>query len=134
MCLYGNDINEMTTPLEAGLDFVTQLEKDDFLGKESLVRQKTEGIKRKRVGIRVLDRGIPRLGSQILLESKEVGRLTSGTFSPLLKYGISMGYVPNEYSQVGTRVVLVHKSQIKGEIVDMPFYDTTKYGRKRIKT
>jgi len=134
MCLYGNDINEMTTPLEAGLDFVTQLEKDDFLGKESLVRQKTEGIKRKRVGIRVLDRGIPRLGSQILLESKEVGRLTSGTFSPLLKCGISMGYVPNEYSQVGTRVVLVHKSQIKGEIVDMPFYDTTKYGRKRIKT
>jgi aminomethyltransferase len=134
MCLYGNDINEMTTPLEAGLDFVAQLEKDNFLGKESLVRQKTEGIKRKRVGIRALDRGIPRPGSQILVESKEVGRLTSGTFSPLLKCGISMGYVPNEHSQVGTRLVLVHKSQIKGEIVDMPFYDTTTYGRKRIKT
>jgi aminomethyltransferase len=131
MCLYDNDINEMTTPLEAGLDFVTQLEKMDFLGKESLVKQKTEGIKRKRVGIRALDRGIPRPGSQILLEGNEVGHLTSGTFSPLLKCGIGMGYVPNEHSQVSTRLFLVYKSPIKAEIVEMPFYDTTKYGRKR---
>ena len=134
MCLYGNDINEKTTPLEAGLDFVTQLEKDDFIGKESLLRQRTEGIKLKRVGIRALDRGIPRPGSQILLEGNEIGRLTSGTFSPLLKCGIGMGYVSTEHSQVGTRLVLVYKSPIKAEVVEMPFYDTTKYGRKRKKT
>ncbi len=132
LCLYGNDINETTTPLEAGLDFVTYYEKEDFIGKESLVRQKTEGIKRKRVGIRALDRGIPRAGSLILVDSKEVGHLTSGTFSPLLKCGIGMGYVSSECAQVGTRLVLVHKSQIKGEIAEMPFYDTTKYGRKRM--
>lgn len=132
MCLYGNDINEETTPLDAGLDFVVQLEKEDFIGKEALLKQKAEKVKRVRVGIRALDRRIPRPGSKIFFEGKEIGQLTSGTFSPLLEYGIGMGYVPPEHAQPGTHVdVLVRKTPIHAEIVKMPFYDTVKYGRKR---
>lgn len=132
MCLYGNDINEETTPLEAGLDFVVQFRKEPFIGKEALLKQKAEGVKRMRVGIRALDRGIPRPESKIFFEEKEIGQLTSGTFSPLLKYGIGMGYVPPERAKVGARVnILARKTPIHAEIVEMPFYDATKYGRRR---
>jgi len=132
MCLYGNDIDEETTPLEAGLDFVVQFEKEDFIGKEALVRQKSEGVKRLRVGIRASDRGIPRPECKIFFEGKEVGQLTSGTFSPLLKGGIGMGYITSEHARVGTHVdILVRKTPIRAEIVEMPFYDTLRYGRKR---
>jgi len=132
MCLYGSDINEETTPLEAGLDFVVQFEKEDFIGREVLLKQKAEGVKRVRVGIRALDRGIPRPGNKIISNQKEIGHLTSGTFSPLLKYGIGMGYVPTENAQAGTRIdILARKTSIPAEIAEMPFYDTTKYGRKR---
>jgi len=132
MCLYGNDINEETTPLEATLDFVVQFEKEDFIGREALLKQKAEGVKRVRVGIRALGRGIPRPGSQIIFDGNEIGRLTSGTFSPLLKYGIGMGYVPPEHAQAGSHVdILARKTPIHAEIVEMPFYDATKYGRRR---
>jgi len=134
MCLYGKDIDEETTPLEARLDFVIQFEKEAFIGKEALVKQKAEGIKRVRVGIRALERGVPRAGSQITLEGKETGLLTSGTFSPLLKYGIGMGYVPPEHAQAGTHVdIQARKTPIHAEIVEMPFYDQAKYGRRRQK-
>ncbi|MEM2110745.1 MAG: glycine cleavage system aminomethyltransferase GcvT [Candidatus Bathyarchaeia archaeon] len=132
MCLYGNDINENVTPLEAGLDFAVQFEKGDFIGKEALLKQKAEGVKRVRVGVRALDRGVLRPRNNIFSEDKEIGYLTSGTFSPLLKCGIGMGYVTPEHSQVGTRVVIkAQKSMISAEIVRMPFYDETKYGRRR---
>lgn len=132
MCLYDNDINEQTTPLEAGLDFVVQFEKEDFIGKEALLKQKAEGVKRVRVGIRVLERGIPRPGTRIVSEQKEIGQITSGTFSPLLRYGIGMGYVPSAYAQAGTHVeILPRKTSIRAEVVAMPFYDATKYGRRR---
>lgn len=134
MCLYGNDISEQTTPLEARLEFVIQFEKEDFVGKEVLLKQKAEGTKRVRVGIRALERGVPRPGSKILLGGEKIGQLTSGTYSPLLKYGIGMGYVPPEHSQPGTRVdILTRKKPFNAEIVEMPFYDTSKYGRRRKK-
>ena len=132
MCLYGNDIDENTTPVEAGMDFVVQFEKEDFIGKEALLKQKAEGVRRVLVGIRALERGIPRAGGKIISQGKEIGQLTSGTFSPLLRYGIGMGYVPPEYAQIGTRVdVLTRKTPFHAEIVNMPFYDTARYGRRR---
>lgn len=132
MCLYGNDIDEETTPLEAKLDFAVQLEKESFIGKEALSRQKAEGLRRVRVGFRALDRGIPRSGSEVIFEGKKVGYLTSGTFSPLLKCGIGMGYVPPDQSKVGTRLsILVRKALIACEVAEMPFYDIAKYGRRR---
>lgn len=132
MCLYGNDIDEDTTPLEARLDFAVQLEKEDFIGKEAVLEQKSVGAKRLRVGIRLLDRGIPRRENKIVLKEKEIGSLTSGTLSPLLKCGIGMGYVPPEYAQLGTHVgIMVRRAPIHAVIVKMPFYDPTTYGRTR---
>lgn len=133
-CLYDNDINETVTPLEARLDFAVNLQKDKFIGKEALLRQIAEGIKRVRVGIRLLERGIPRTGCKILFDKEIVGEITSGTFSPLLKCGIGMGYVLMEYAKPKTTVnIQIRDKCVEAEIVDMPFYDTTRYGRKRQK-
>jgi len=134
MCLYGNDINEDTTPLEAKLTFTVRFEKDNFIGKGALLKQKDESLKRIRVGLRMLKRGIPRHGYEIFLDSEKIGHVTSGTFSPLLQYGIGMGYVPPEYAAIGTKVdIKIRKSFQSAEIIKMPFYDTTKYGWQRKK-
>jgi len=133
LCLYGNDIDENTTPLEAGLGFVVKLQKESFIGKEALLKQKTEGIKRKRVGIQMIDQGIPRPSFEILSQAGEkIGHLTSGTFSPLLKYGIGMGYVQVLQAQEGTMVnVKIRDKLTKAKIVPFPFYDVERYGSKR---
>lgn len=132
MCLYGNDINENTTPLEAKLTFTVSFEKDNFIGKDALLKQKDEGLKRIRVGLQMLKRGIPRHGYEIFLDGKEIGHVTSGTFSPLLQYGVGMGYVPPEHAAIGTQVdIKIRKSFFSAEIVKMPFYDTTRYGWQR---
>ena len=134
MCLYGNDINDDTTPLEAKLTFTVRFEKDNFIGKGALLKQKDESLKRIRVGLRMLKRGIPRHGYEIFLDGEKIGHVTSGTFSPLLQYGIGMGYVPPEYAAIGTQVdIKIRKSFHSAEIVKMPFYDTTKYGWQRKK-
>ena len=132
MCLYDHDISEDITPLEAGLDWVVSFEKGEFIGKEALLKQKEEGIKRRRVGLRIIEKGIPREHCKIYKNGEEIGFVTSGTFSPLLKYGIGMGYVKTEYSEVGTKVeVDIRGRRFKAEIVSMPFYDTTRYGWRR---
>jgi aminomethyltransferase len=132
MCLYGNDIDEDTTPLEAKLAFTLDFEKDDFIGKKSLLKRKDEGLKRIRVGLRMLKRGIPRRGNKIFLGDEKIGFITSGTFSPLLQRGIGMGYVPPEHSTIGTQVAIeIRESLLSAEIVKMPFYDTTKHGWQR---
>jgi aminomethyltransferase len=133
LCLYGNDIDETTTPLEAALSFVVKLQKDRFLGKEILLRQKTEGIKRKRIGIGMTDQGIPREGFEIYAEAGEqIGHVTSGTFSPLLRVGIGMGYAETPYAQEGNSVrVRIRGKTARGRIVAFPFYDAEKYGFKR---
>ena len=132
MCLYGNDIDETTTPLEARIGWVVKLDKGDFVGKEALVKQKSEGVKRVRVGMKVMDRGIPRAGHDILKNGKMVGKVTSGTLSPLLGYGIAVGYVPKEYSSEGEKVeIRVRDKNLGAEIVKVPFYDTSKYGWQR---
>lgn len=133
MCLYGNDIDESTTPLEAALGFVVKLQKDNFIGKEALLKQKTEGIKRKRVGIQMIDQGIPRPNFEIYsADGTKIGYVTSGTFSPLLRYGIGMGYVETSKALEGTIVnVKIRGKLARAKIVSFPFYDAEKYGYKR---
>jgi aminomethyltransferase len=133
MCLYGNDIDENTTPLEAALSFVVKFQKDNFSGKKALLKQKSDGIKRKRVGIQMIDQGIPRPNFEIYRnESEKIGYMTSGTFSPLLKYGIGMGYVQMSYAQEGNPVnVRIRDRKARAKIVPFPFYDSENYGYKR---
>ena len=133
LCLYGNDIDENTTPLEAGLGFVVKLQKNSFVGKDVLLKQKTDGIKRKRVGIKMVDEGIPRQGFEICDDAGEkIGYLTSGTFSPLLKLGIGMGYVQLPSAQEGKTVsVKIRDRMAEAKISAFPFYDSEKYGYKR---
>ncbi len=136
LCLYGNDIDETTTPFEAGLGFVVKLQKDVFIGKEALSRKKAEGMKRKRVGIRLADRRVPRHGFEIHAETGErIGSITSGTFSPILGLGIGMGYVQMPHVQTGNGVgVRIRDKTVSGRIVEFPFYNTDVYGFKRRKT
>jgi len=133
MCLYGNDIDENTTPLEAALSFVVKLQKENFVGKEALLKQKNEGIKRKRVGIRIIEQGIPRPNYEIYSDNGEnIGHITSGTFSPLLKFGIGMAYIQTSQAQEGNIInVKIRDKLIKGKIVPFPFYDAENYGYKR---
>jgi aminomethyltransferase len=132
MCLYGNDIDETTSPLEAGLGFVVKLEKETFIGKDALQKQKIEGVKRKRVGIRMSGTGIPRQHHEVFKNGQKIGTVTSGTFSPLLKVGIAMAYVTTEHATVGDKVqVKIREKMAEGEIVKFPFYDPTRYGHAR---
>jgi len=133
LCLYGNDIDENTTPMEARLSFVVKLQKDDFVGKDSLQRQKNEGVRRKRVGVVMVEQGIPRPSFEICNnEGKKIGTLTSGTFSPLLKRGIGMGYVDASQALDGEVVkVGIRGKQAKAKISEFPLYDSEKYGYKR---
>ena len=133
MSLYGRDITESTDPLEARLDFVVKFEKGDFIGKEAMLRNRDQGVKRKRVGLRVVGKGIPRADCRILKDGKSVGTVTSGTFSPILNAGIAMGYVPSEYSNVGERLSIeVHGKSLEAEVTGFPFYDPNLYGFKRV--
>jgi len=133
LCLYGNDIDETTTPLEARLSFVVKFYKEKFIGKEKLLNQKNEGVKRKRVGVKMMDPGIPRPGFEIYSDNNElIGKLTSGTFSPLLKCGIGMGYVKTSEAKTGNIVkIKIRKRLAKAEIVSFPFYNPERYGWKR---
>ncbi|MDW8039862.1 MAG: glycine cleavage system aminomethyltransferase GcvT [Nitrososphaerota archaeon] len=133
LCLYGSDIDENTTPLEARLGFVVKFQKDKFIGKNALLKQKEEGIKRRRVGLQIIGQGIPRQGFRIYDDKGEnIGQITSGTFSPLLKCGIAMAYVQTQYAQEGTLVnVEIRGKKAKAKIVAFPFYDVEKYGYKR---
>ncbi|MFQ6064407.1 MAG: glycine cleavage system aminomethyltransferase GcvT [Candidatus Bathyarchaeia archaeon] len=132
MCLYGNDIDENTSPLEARLSFVVKLGKDDFIGKDTLLKQKEEGVRRKRIGIRMLKRGIPRPDYEVCKNDEKIGRVTSGTFSPILECGIAMAYVSTEHAKTGENVaVKIRDKLVEGEIVGFPFYDPMKYGYRR---
>ncbi len=135
MCLYGNDIDENTTPLEARLSFVVKFQKENFVGKDSLLKQKNEGIERKRIGIRMLEKGIPRPGFEIYDDGeKKVGHVTSGTFSPLLKHGIGMGYVCTHQAKTDNLVhVKIRDRLAKARIASFPLYDSEKYGYGRKK-
>jgi aminomethyltransferase len=123
MPLYGNDIDDRTTPLEAGLDWIVKPEKGAFLGREALQRQAAQGIARKLVGFAVTGRGIARHGYAIRAGGKQVGEVTSGTHAPTLGKALGMGYLPVALAQVGTQVEIdIRGQQVAAEVVETPFY------------
>jgi aminomethyltransferase len=121
-CLYGNDIDDTTTPLEAGLGWITKFTKD-FVAKDILEKQKAEGVKQKLVGLEMMDRGIPRHDYEIQNKEGEViGRVTSGTQSPSLQKPIAMGYVNINYAKIDTEVFIkVRDKLLLTKVVKMPF-------------
>ena len=121
-CLYGNDIDKTTNPLEAGLGWITKLSKKEFNGRNAVLKAKEEGLKRKLVGFTLPDRTLARHGYEITYNGNVVGKVTSGTFSPSLKKGIGMGYVSAELANSGNVVsVRVRDKEIPATIVVMPF-------------
>ena len=121
--LYGNDISEKTTPLEAGLSWVTKFDKGNFMGRESLLKQKEGGPKRKLIGFEMTDKGIPRSHYSIFKGAEQVGEVTSGTMSPSLNKAIGVGYVKTEISDIGNEIEIdIRGSHQKAKIVSTPFY------------
>lgn len=121
--LYGNDIDLDHNPLEAGLGWVVKFDKGDFVGRAALERVKAEGVKRKWVGLRMLDRGIPRHGYPIRAAGREVGVVTSGTHSPSLNEPIGVGYVEAAHAAVGSKIeVVIRDKPVLAEVCKTPFY------------
>jgi aminomethyltransferase len=122
-CLYGNDIDDVTSPLEAGLGWVTKFSKN-FTNSDALLRQKQEGTKRKLVGFEMIDRGIPRHDYEIVdADGNVIGKVTSGTQSPSLQKAIGMGYVKNEFAKEGTEIFIdIRDNKVKAKVVKPPFY------------
>ena len=120
--LYGNDLSDTTSPLEAGLGWITKFTKD-FTAKDILQKQKAEGVQRKLVGFELIDKGIPRHGYEICDEAgNTIGEVTSGTQSPSLGKAIGLGYVQTAFASIGTPVfVKVRDKLIKAEVVKLPF-------------
>ena len=132
MCLYGNDIDENISPYEARLGFTVKLAKSDFIGKQALEKQKAEGTKLLRIGLKAATQGIPRPGYEILKNASPIGKLTSGTFSPTLNLGIAMGYVPREHTTEGqTLGIMIRGRRLDAVVTKFPFYPTDKYGWQR---
>lgn len=121
--LYGQDIDQTTTPWEARLGWIVKLEKGDFIGKEPLARQKTEGIHRKLAGFEMVDRGIAREHYPVLIGGETVGEVTSGSFAPSLHKNIGLVYLPSNYTQIGQLIeVGIRGKQVKAKVVETPFY------------
>ena len=122
-CLYGNDINDRTSPLEAGLGWITKFNKE-FVYRDFLKAQKNEGVSKKLVGFELIDKGVPRQGYEITdLEGNTMGIVTSGTMGPSVKKGIGMGYVPTKFSKTGSEIYIkVRKRLLKAQVVKLPFY------------
>lgn len=121
-CLYGNDINDDTTPLEAGLAWITKLD-TDFIAKEIIAKQKEEGLKKKLVAFKMIEKGIPRHDYKIVDEYENtLGVVTSGTQSPILKQGIGLGYVATDFSKIGTHIhIQIRDKNVLAEVVKLPF-------------
>jgi aminomethyltransferase len=123
-CLYGNDIDDTTSPIEAGLGWITKfVDGKNFIDRDLLLKQKTEGVKRQLVGLTMIDRGIPRHGYDIAnAAGAKIGQVTSGTMSPCLKTGIGMGYVAKEYAAIGTEIFIpIRDKLLKAEVAKTPF-------------
>jgi aminomethyltransferase len=121
-CLYGNDINDTTTPIEAGLSWITKFTKD-FIAKDILLQQKEKGVSKKLVGFEMIERGIPRQHYPIVdANGNTIGEVTSGTQSPSLNKAIGMGYVKTEFSKPNTEIfILIREKPIKAKVVTLPF-------------
>jgi aminomethyltransferase len=123
LMLYGNDIDETTTVLEAGLGWLVKFKKGEFLGRDALLKQKEEGIKRRLVGFEVIERGIARPHYPVFIEGNKVSEVNSGTFSPYLKKSIGLTYLSVEYKEIGTEFEIgIRDRKVKARVVPTPFY------------
>ena len=121
--LYGNEIDNNPTPLDAGLGWVIKFDKGEFLGRGSLLKQKEQGSpRRKLVGLKLLTRGVPRAHYQVFKNGESVGEVTSGTFSPTLNTGVGLCYVSSEYSDIGNHLdVKIRDQLVATEVIQLPF-------------
>ncbi len=122
-CLYGNDINDSTSPIEAGLGWITKFNKD-FVNSEALEQEKNKGPERKLIAFQLDERGIPRHDYHIVdTQGKIIGNVTSGTMSPTLGIGIGLGYVPTAFSAIGSKIYIqIRKNAVPASVVKLPFY------------
>jgi aminomethyltransferase len=123
-CLYGNDIDDTTSPIEAGLGWITKFNNGrQFIDRDFLMMQKNEGVKRRLRGFVLLEKGIPRHGYELVdSQGSVIGQVTSGTMSPVLNKGIGLGYIAKEYAAFGTGIyVKIRNKTIPAEIVKLPF-------------
>ena len=127
MLLYGNDMDETKTPLETNIAWTVKFGKEDFIGKEALLKQKEEGIKQRLVGFELIERGVPRHNYPILKDKERIGMVTSGSVSPTLKKGIGLGYVKTDQAKEGTEIqIRIRAKTVKARIVKTPFYKRRK--------
>ncbi len=124
LALYGQELTAEISPLEAGIGFAVKLKKEaDFIGKEALTKQKEEGLKRKLVGIEMIEKGIPRTHYEVFKNDEKIGEVTTGTQSPTLGKNLGLAIINTEYAELGTEVeVQVRKRRLKAEVVKTPFY------------
>ncbi|RLE53023.1 MAG: glycine cleavage system aminomethyltransferase GcvT [Candidatus Methanomethylicota archaeon] len=130
--LYGNELSEDITPLEVrGYAFI-KFEKGDFIGKKALLEIDRKGLEKVRIGVKMVEQGIPRSGFKILKDDVEIGWVSSGTYSPLIRNGIGLGFVKTRYAVFDSPVfVNIRGRNVKARLCNWPFYDTLKYGRLR---
>jgi aminomethyltransferase len=122
-CLYGNDINDSTSPIEAGLGWITKFNKD-FIDKDIMLRQKENGVEKRLKGFLMTERAIPRQHYEVVNSAGEIiGEVTSGTMSPMMKQGIGMAYLNKGYWKTGTEIFIrIRNKDIKARITEMPIY------------
>ena len=125
-CLYGNDIDQTTNPLEAGLGWITKLDKTEFVGREVLLEVKAGGLQRRLVGFVTGDKAVPRHRYRLMAGGRDTGVVTSGTFSPSLQHGIGMGYVASANAVVGNELAVdVRGKAVPAKVVKLPFLQKT---------
>jgi aminomethyltransferase len=123
LMLYGNDIDETTTVLEAGLRWLIKFKKGDFLGRDVLLKQKEEGINKKIVGFEIVERGIARPHYPVYIKGEKISEVRSGTYSPFLKKSIGLTYLPVEFAEEGTEIAIeIRGKKVNAVVVPMPFY------------
>jgi aminomethyltransferase len=121
-CLYGHDIDRTTHPLEAELGWITKPEKEDFIGRDAILKAKNDGLKRHLIGFTIEEKAVPRQGYEIQCNGKPVGNVTSGTFSPTLERGIGMGYVQDGFHAVGSALQInIRSTPVRAVIAKPPF-------------
>jgi aminomethyltransferase len=124
-CLYGNDINDQTSPIEAGLGWITRFtDGKDFIDKALLLKQKQEGVNKRLKGFVMIDRGIPRQHYQVVNAAGElIGEVTSGTMSPMMKQGIGLAYLNKGYWDSDTEIFIrIRNKDLKARVVNLPIY------------
>ena len=123
LLLYGNEMNETITPLETTIGWTVKFDKDSFIGKDSLLRQKAKGIDRKLAGFEMIDRGIPRQGYSVLKENEIIGKVTSGSFSPTTNTNIGLCLIKSQYAHVGAGLqIQIRDNTYNARVVKTPFY------------